>query len=122
MNIDSVVDAAFKLIKGSRYAIAFTEIEKLFEEHGFDFRGDMAISIGIPNVHVWYEWNKDAVEVLMRLQDRGIVLRDESPLTYYYDGLAPNLPLASASNIRRKAGYKEEHWFPASLIFMEGAQ
>lgn len=119
MNIDFVVDAAFKLIKGSGYSIAFTDIERLFEELGFDFRGDMAIGIGIPNVHVWYEWNKDAVEVLMRLKDRGIVLRDESPLTYYCDGLAPNLPLASASNIRREAGYKKEHWFPASLIFME---
>lgn len=118
MKIDSVVDSAFMLIKSSRYAIAFTEIEQLFEEHGFDFRGDMAIGIGIPNVHVWYGWNEDAVDVLMQLKKRGIWLRDESPLTYYYDGIAPNLPIASVSNIRRKAGYKEEHWFPASLIFM----
>lgn len=118
MNIDSIVDSAFMLIKGSRYAIAFTDIEQLFEENGFDFRGDMAITIGIPNVHVWYDWNEDAVEVLRRLRDRGIVLRDESPLTYYYDGRAPIFPIASVSNIRRKAGYKEEHWFPASLIFM----
>lgn len=119
MNIDSVVDAAFKLIKGSRYAIAFTDIEHLFEELGFDFRGDMAIGIGIPNVLVWCEWNEDAVEVYMRLRNRGVTLMEESPLTYYFDGLAPNLPLASASNIRRKAGYKEEHWFPASLIYTE---
>lgn len=120
MNIDSVVDAAFKLIKGSRYAIAFTEIEQLFEGHGFDFRGDFAIGIGIPNVIVWCGWNEDAIEVYKRLRNRGIALREESQLTYYFDGLAPNLPIASESNIRRKAGYKEPHWFPASLIFMEG--
>lgn len=119
MNIDSIVDSAFKLIKGSRCAIAFTEIEQLFEVHGFDYKGDLAISVGIANVHVWYDWNKDAVDVLTQLQSRGIKLIDENILTYYFDGKAWELPIATKSNIRKKVGYKEEHWFPASLIFME---
>lgn len=91
--------------------ISFVEIESLFRENGFDYKGDLMVGTSARNTVAWVGWNQAAVDVMNKAIELGVVLTVTSPLIYYFDGGAPNLPIAKTTR-----GYKKDvHWLPVVL-------
>lgn len=111
MSIDEMANAIYELAK--RGGVSFVEVEDLFGSKGFDYKGDLALSAGCKNIHFWYGWNQNAIDAMMKAQELGVRLVNDSVLVYYFDGKAWDVPIANVKKI--KAGYKDEHWLPAVL-------
>ncbi len=110
MNNKKLIDIIYNYIKKNG-GVSFVEVERIFEENGFEYEGDMMITVSVPNVIVWGFWNKEAIEIMNVLKSMGVELKTSSPLIYYYDGKALNFPLCRSSK-----GYKNElHWLPAVM-------
>lgn len=91
--------------------VSFVELEALFQENGFDYKGNLMIATSAPNIIMWLNWNKFAVEVLTEVIKQGAEFTSTSSLIYYIDGAALNLPIAKTAK-----GYKHDlHWLPVVL-------
>lgn len=105
-----MIDIIYDYIK-RKGGVSFVEVEQIFTENGFDYEGDMMIACPIPNVIVWGFWNSAAIEIMYSLKSMGVELQTSSPLVYYIDGKALNLPLCKSDK-----GYRKElHWLPAVM-------
>lgn len=91
---------------------SFSELERFFEEEGFEYRGDASIEVMDANILFWDGWNHEAVSLILELVRGGEVTLDAASwieiLTF---GKTFNLPIAK----RPKNGYKEPHWLPVVL-------
>lgn len=91
--------------------VSFVEIESLFRENGFEYKGSLMVGTSARNTVAWLDWNQAAIDVLNEALRQGIRLTVTSPLIYYFDGCAPDLPIAKSTR-----GYKKElHWLPVVL-------
>ena len=86
---------------------SFREIERIFEENGFDYKGEHCFYLpGFPNIIIWGHWNKKAINLFNSL--RGILIPEPAqPLLYVVDGVIPDLPIATDA-----LQYETPHWLP----------
>lgn len=110
MNETKVKNKVFKYIKENE-ATSFVEIENIFNEIGFDYKGDGAYtSGGNDNVIFWIGWNKEAFNVISEMKRDGLIeMAACPPLFYMIDGKGLNLPIATTKNI------KTDHWLPVTF-------
>ena len=53
---------------------SFVEIERVFEENNFDYKGDGAYTSGQhPNVVFWIGWNQEAFDVIAELKKTDVL-------------------------------------------------
>ncbi|HDA7915243.1 TPA: pathogenicity island protein [Staphylococcus aureus] len=90
---------------------SFVEIEKVFEENNFDYKGDGAYTSGQhPNVVFWIGWNQKAFDVIAELKKDGRIEMDIcEPIVYMVDGKGLDLPIVRSKNI------KTDHWLPVTF-------
>lgn len=104
-----LIDRIIKYIR-TNPGTSFVEIERIFEQSGFDYKGDLAPILGeqYPNVILWAGWNKHAVDIINKVVGSGTVQRVPcEPLIYMIDGKMMKFPI--------QRGYKNNkypHWLP----------
>lgn len=110
MDKDTMAKIIYDFIK-KHGGVSFVEVENLFRENRFDYKGKLMLGTPAPNIVIWLFWNEAAVDVMTKVIGMGAAFTCTSPLIYYYDGAAPNLPIAQTTR-----GYKKEvHWLPVVL-------
>lgn len=116
--VDEMANLICDFVKTS--SKTFGEIENLFKENHFEFRGSLALASEYKNVHFWYGWNEEAIGAMMKAQELGCRVCPISPMEHFlicaYDGL-PNwgFPIANYNGCKR--GYKTEHWYPVIIVY-----
>lgn len=95
----------------------FSQIEKFFDENGFDWRGNHCIEHGPEsNIIFWQNWNHKAVQMIIALAADGRVgLKPVPPLIAFTFGHMPDLPVAKHLSRR----YKEPHYCPAVVMCVD---
>ncbi|HCV6748720.1 TPA: pathogenicity island protein [Staphylococcus aureus] len=90
---------------------SFVEIEQLFEDNHFNYKGNGAYSSGQhQNVIFWSGWNKPAFTIIAELKRDGFIEMDVCPpIVYLVDGKGLSLPIARSKNI------KTDHWLPVAF-------
>ncbi|EGQ2901355.1 pathogenicity island protein [Staphylococcus pseudintermedius] len=90
---------------------SFVEIENIFEENGFDYKGNGAYTSGEnDNVIFWVGWNERAFDIVAGLKRDGYIEMNICPPMYYLiDGKSLNLPIVKSKNI------KTDHWLPVAF-------
>ncbi|HAR5788761.1 pathogenicity island protein [Staphylococcus coagulans] len=90
---------------------SFVEIENIFEENGFDYKGNGAYTSGDnDNVIFWVGWNERAFDIVAGLKRDGLIEMNICPPMYYLiDGKSLNLPIVKSKNI------KTDHWLPVAF-------
>lgn len=91
----------------------YAEIEHIFEQHGFPFKGDLLSCSGqCDNVILWSGWTKDAFLIISDLLESGLIHRELCrTLLYMIDGKMLSLPV-----VKRFVKYKTPHWLPTVFI------
>ncbi|HCT0446263.1 TPA: pathogenicity island protein [Staphylococcus pseudintermedius] len=87
---------------------SFVEIEKIFEENSFDYKGNGAYT-SAENSHVvfWYGWNRQAFNIVSELVNDDLIQMNRcEPIIYMVDGKALSLPIVDNKNI------ETDHWLP----------
>ncbi len=92
--------------------VTYIEVERIFNEHSFEFKGDRSITSGMNEfVVLWNGWNKEAINIVNELFDARLIKAEPTqPINYIIDGGDLNLPLVKG--VHR---YKEDHWLPVAL-------
>lgn len=115
--VDEMANLICNFVKTS--SKTFGEIENLFKENHFEFRGNIALASDYKNVHFWYGWNEEAIGAIMKAQELGCrflpITAAEHFLISAYDGL-PYCKLPVANDDGCKRGYKTEHWYPVIIV------
>ncbi|ELJ9084608.1 pathogenicity island protein, partial [Staphylococcus pseudintermedius] len=90
---------------------SFVEIERIFEENKFDYKGNGAYTSGDnDNVIFWVGWNERAFDIVAGLKRDGYIEMNICPPMYYLiDGKSLNLPIVKSKNI------KTDHWLPVAF-------
>ncbi|EQA7714421.1 pathogenicity island protein [Staphylococcus pseudintermedius] len=90
---------------------SFVEIERIFEENKFDYKGNGAYTSGDnDNVILWVGWNERAFDIVAGLKRDGYIEMNICPPMYYLiDGKSLNLPIVKSKNI------KTDHWLPVAF-------
>lgn len=96
---------------------SFVEIEKIFDEHGFDYKGNKALQSSVsPYIVFWINWNDEAIKILMQLiKERSIKLMPSNKLVYFCDGKSLNIPLYKG----QAHLLKSERWAPCEFISLK---
>lgn len=95
--------------------VSFVEIEHLFEEYTFDYKGDYAICPDNKNIILWNGWNEISIQLILELKKENLIdLEFCSTIIYMIDGKAINLPIA-----KKPYQYKTEHWLPTLITRKE---
>lgn len=94
MNKDIIKQKVLEYIKQNA-GTSFVEIEQIFEEHNFDYKGNGAYSSGQhQNVIFWMGWNRSAFNILADLKHDGLISMEIcEPLVYLVDGKSLTLPV-----------------------------
>ncbi|MDS3872185.1 pathogenicity island protein [Staphylococcus hominis] len=110
MNQPRLKDKIFEYIK-KHDGTTFVEIERIFDEYSFDYKGEGAYTSGSnEKVIFWIGWNQAAFNLIADLkQDALIKMSVCSPLIYMIDGKSLKLPIAKSKNI------KTDHWLPVTF-------
>lgn len=89
----------------------FVEIEDVFEDNKFIYKGDGAYTSGQhPNVVFWVGWNQEAFNIIAELKQDGLIEMDICPpIIYLVDGKGLDLPIVKSKNI------KTDHWLPVAF-------
>ena len=97
--------------------VSYAELQWLFNQLGFDYRGEFEIYSPINNnVIFWTGWNREAIEIMNELKSEGLIEQEPvQPLVYLIDGAALSLPI-----VRRAAKYQSPHWLPLVFIAIKG--
>lgn len=87
----------------------FIELERLFEEHNFPYKGEKSITNGEnENLIMWVDWNEQAISTISELlSENKITAKHSENLVYLIDGKALNLPIAKSVR-----NYKKLRWLP----------
>ncbi|WP_269924663.1 pathogenicity island protein [Staphylococcus aureus] len=110
MNKNQLKSEVLEYIK-AHAGTSFVEIERVFEENNFDYKGDGAYTSGQhPNVVFWVGWNQEAFDVIAELKKDGHIEMDIcEPIVYMVDGKGLDLPIVRSKNI------KTDHWLPVTF-------
>ena len=94
---------------------SYAEIEWLFQQNGYDYRGELLSCSGqCEHVVFWDGWNAEAFDLLKELLQEGAVHREPAgPLRYLLDGAGMAIPI-----VKQKVQYKTDHWAP--VVFAKG--
>lgn len=92
--------------------VSFPEIEQMFEEYKFDYKGNKVIHHEkYPNLVIWTGWNEKSIKMLNEIvSNNEICLQTTQYLTYLIDGVGLDIPIAT--DIK---DYKRNHWLPMVL-------
>lgn len=106
MNKNQLKSEILEYIK-AHAGTSFVEIERVFEENNFDYKGDGAYTSGQhPNVVFWIGWNQEAFDVIAELKkDRRIEMDICEPIVYMVDGKGLDLPIVSSKTLKQIIGY-----------------
>ena len=90
---------------------SFVEIEKIFDENHFDYKGNGAYtSAENNNIVFWYGWNEQAFNVVSSLVNEGLIeMRTCEPVIYIVDGKSLNFPIVKSECINTY------HWLPVTF-------
>lgn len=96
---------------------SYEEIEWLFEQNGYDYRGELlSCSDQCEHVVFWSDWNAEAFEMMTELlHERAVHREPAGPLRYLLDGAGMTIPV-----VKQKVQYKTDHWAP--VIFVKGPE
>ncbi|HDD0568388.1 TPA: pathogenicity island protein [Staphylococcus aureus] len=110
MNKNQLKSEILEYIK-AHAGTSFVEIERVFEENNFDYKGVGAYTSGQhPNVVFWVGWNQEAFDVIAELKKDGHIEMDIcEPIVYMVDGKGLDLPIVRSKNI------KTDHWLPVTF-------
>lgn len=91
---------------------SFVEIERIFEKHNFDYKGELSLmSERYNNLVFWKGWNQNAVDILNKIIDTEMIIRRPTQvLTYYIDGKVLDMPVAQHYMHRSTV-----NWFPITF-------
>ncbi|BAS45635.1 hypothetical protein SSCHL_0855 [Staphylococcus schleiferi] len=94
---------------------SFVEIERIFEENNFDYKGNGAYTSGEnDNVIFWVGWNERAFDIIAGLKRDGYIEMSICPPMYYLiDGKSLNMPIVRSKNITT------DHWLPVSFSLIQ---
>ena len=94
---------------------SFVEIEKIFEENNFDYKGNGAYtSSESSHIVYWYGWNRQAFNIVSELvSDDLIEMNRCEPIIYMVDGKGLSLPIVNNKNI------ETDHWLPVVFNIYE---
>lgn len=92
--------------------ITFIGLEEIFEESGFDYKGEHAIRLGLyKNIYLWAGWNQESIELLREIMNKKSLAVCECDLFIYLsEGKQLNWPIA-----KKHMDYKTERWMPSVL-------
>lgn len=87
---------------------SFVEIEKIFEENNFDYKGNGAYtSAESSHIVYWYGWNRQAFKIVSELVNDDLIQMNRcEPIIYMVDGKGLSLPIANNKNI------ETDYWLP----------
>ncbi|MCG1866936.1 pathogenicity island protein [Staphylococcus epidermidis] len=90
---------------------SFVEIEKIFDENHFEYKGNGAYtSAENNNIIFWYGWNEQAFNVVSSLVNEGLIeMRTCEPVIYIVDGKSLNFPIMKSECINT------HHWLPVTF-------
>lgn len=90
---------------------SFVEIEKVFDENDFDYKGQGAYtSLENSNIVFWYGWNKQAFDVVSELVNDGVIeMKQCESIIYMVDGKGLNFPILKSDNV------DTYHWLPVTF-------
>lgn len=115
MSNQKIINSMKKLVKEKGW-VSFVELERLFEKHGYDFKGEYAITYKYSTLVFWIGWNMEAINLFNQVRlEADWVIDPCSPFIYYLDCQVPNLPIA-----KKEYQYKKDHWIPACLNVRKG--
>ena len=92
---------------------SYVEIERIFEENSFDYKGNLETTAGkeYPNVILWSGWNKRAFDIIKELLSSGSVIRQPcQPIVYMIDGKMLTYPIQKSSS-----SHNTPHWLPCAF-------
>lgn len=93
---------------------SFVELERLFDRHGIDWRGPLALCFpGHPSMIMWNGWSWEASDILAGLYKDHIVDFEYGPnlrMVYFIDGKMLKLPIAKSER-----DYVSDRWMPVVL-------
>lgn len=91
---------------------SFVEIERVFEEHHFDYKGEGAYTSGQnQNVIFWTGWNEQAFNIVAELKREGHIELEACPLFIYLtDGKCLSLPV-----MQKASDAKHDCWLPITF-------
>lgn len=111
---NDLADLIVKEMKEKGYrSMSFVEIERLFEEYGYDYRCDEKDAMrleGYQNLYVWVGWNSAAQKAITLLMKGDYHMSQVEPFIYLIDGKMVNLPIAKSVR-----SYKSPHWMPCVI-------
>lgn len=92
--------------------VSYAEIERIFEECGFDYIGTLtSCSSENDRVVFWHGWNLEAYSLLQELLKERKVERDAcNMIVYLIDGKALNMPVLQT--MKQLKHSKREYWLP----------
>lgn len=93
--------------------LLFPEIEAIFMEEKFDYKGDKYLSHPKnKNLIIWTNWNENANNIILKLlEEPNIVALQCNSIEIAVHGLFLDFPIANSENYN----YKKPHWFPTKL-------
>ena len=99
-----------KIMRNSQ--VTFVEIEEIFDECGFDYKGEYAIRLGqYKNVYLWAGWSQEAIDLIRDIMIRkSLIVYECNFFIYLLEGKQPDWPIA-----KRRMDYKTERWIPSVL-------
>jgi len=95
---------------------SFVEIEQIFEDNNFNYKGNRSIaSSEHNNVIYWEGWNQEAINIISKVMDSGsIMMHTTQVFTYVIDGKGLSIPIAKC-----KRHYNNPHWIPIAFTLKE---
>ena len=108
----SVKEEVLKFIK-IHDQTSYVELEELFEQIGFNYRGKYAVGAVSAESHLitWSGWNAEAFNILSELLAEKLIEQvSVHPVIYFLDGEGLTLPVAKTAK-----NYKKPHWLPVAF-------
>ena len=95
--------------------VSYAEIERYFEELGYNYKGENVCCSSVnPNVVFWEGWHKQAYSILTELLQEKKISREPAPWWgYLVDGKGLSLPvLPDFPSLKELTKVKREYWLP----------
>ncbi len=92
--------------------VSFIEVQRIFDEYDFDYRGNRIICHpNYTNLVLWGGWNDAALKLMTEvLQEYPINMTTANIMIYLIDGGGLEIPIA-----KKARSYQKERWYPVVL-------
>ena len=104
-------EAVRAFISESSGSVQFSDIESVFKDAGFDYRGDKYVAVK-KNLVVWYGWSDEAVDIINGLIEEGKIKVVADSVKKHKD---VSNELSSLPVAKKMKDYKKLHWLPAHI-------